>query len=304
MQLFEWSPGDPAAELALDEALLEAAEAGEGPGDLLRLWQFDRPVVVIGRGSRIAGEANLAASDADGVPVLRRCSGGAAIVAGPGCLMYSLVLSSRRRPELRKVDEIHRWVMARLVAAIHRQCPQVRWQGTCDLTLDQRKFSGNSLKVARHHVLYHGTILHAFDLSSISRWLQTPPRQPDYRAGRSHADFVTNLPVDPQQLRHDLADSFDASVVEAGGADANAVALADAAMSPAAMSPATGSDRSPAEQRSQRSPLTRLAPLAAAAADRLAEQEVIAEQAGERWQQRFARLLADRYRQSSWHRRH
>lgn len=216
MQLINTTLGDPAAELALDEAFLETAESEpQGTaGELLRLWQFERPVVVIGRGSRRDGESNLEACQADGVPVLRRCSGGAAIVAGPGCLMYSLVLSCHLRPELRRIDEVHRWVMTRLVSALHRQCPQVQWQGTCDLTLDGRKFSGNSLKVARNHVLYHGTILYDFDLSQISRWLLTPPRQPDYRDGRPHDQFVTNLPVEPLQLRHDLADTFSATTAD------------------------------------------------------------------------------------------
>ncbi len=35
-----------------------------------------------------------------GIPVLRRASGGAAIVIGPGCLMYALVLSYELRPSL------------------------------------------------------------------------------------------------------------------------------------------------------------------------------------------------------------
>ena len=52
--------------------------------EILRLWQPESNFVVIGRGSRIAEEVNLPATQAAGVPVLRRSSGGAAIVAGAG----------------------------------------------------------------------------------------------------------------------------------------------------------------------------------------------------------------------------
>lgn len=205
------SLGNPVADLALDEALLVEAEASSERWETLRMWSFATPVVVIGRGSKRATEVDLEHCERVGVPVLRRCSGGAAIVGGPGCWMYSVVLDLRARPELRKVDEAHAWVMSRLVAAIARQLPEVRWQGTCDLTLGDRKFSGNSLRVARDHLLYHGTILHDADLPSIERCLRTPPRQPDYRQGRGHADFVTNVPIDPARLAEDVAERFGAT---------------------------------------------------------------------------------------------
>lgn len=199
------------ANLALDEALLLEAEGSERPIETLRLWQFADAAVVIGRGSKIAGEVDLDYCRGASIPVLRRCSGGAAIVAGPGCLMYSVVLDLKLRPELRKVDEAHAWVMSRLAAAVRQQLEQVTWQGTCDLTFEGRKFSGNSLRIARHHLLYHGTILHDADLERIAMCLKTPPRQPDYREGRSHGDFVTNIPIDPRRLADDIAIAFEAT---------------------------------------------------------------------------------------------
>jgi lipoate-protein ligase A len=71
---------------------------------------------------------------------------------------------------------------------------EVQVQGICDLTIDNRKCSGNSLRVARDHVLYHGTLLVDFDLPLLERCLRTPPRQPAYRAERAHGSFVANLP--------------------------------------------------------------------------------------------------------------
>lgn len=199
------------ANLALDEALLMEAEGSDRPIETLRLWQFAAATVVIGRGSKIGGEVDLDYCRGAAIPVLRRCSGGAAIVAGPGCLMYSVVLDLQRRPGLRKVDEAHAWVMSRLAAAVRRQLESVAWQGTCDLTFEGRKFSGNSLRIARDHLLYHGTILHDADLERIAMCLKTPPRQPDYRAGRSHGDFVTNVPIDPRRLADDIAIAFEAT---------------------------------------------------------------------------------------------
>jgi lipoate-protein ligase A len=55
------------------------------------------------------------------------------------------------------------------------------------------KFSGNALRVRRHGVLYHGTLLDDFDIPLISRVLRHPPREPDYRRRRPHGEFLTNL---------------------------------------------------------------------------------------------------------------
>ena len=92
MKLLDLTLPSPAENLALDEALLEAAEAGELAGDVLRLWEMPQPAVIVGRSSRLAEEVDAPAVRAAQVPVLRRASGGAAVVVGPGCLMYSVVL--------------------------------------------------------------------------------------------------------------------------------------------------------------------------------------------------------------------
>ncbi len=206
MHLLELTLATPAENLALDEALLDAAEAAELPlGEVLRLWESPQPLVVIGRASRRQEEVRVAACQADGIPVLRRASGGGAIVAGPGCLMYAVVLSYEVRPQLRILDEAHRFVLSRLADAVGRQLPGVEYQGTSDLTWRNAKISGNSVRCKRTHFLYHGTLLYEFPLPHVTRWLGTAPRPPAYRAGRDHGQFVTNAPLDAAQLRRDLA---------------------------------------------------------------------------------------------------
>src|SRR5580698_6741719 len=111
MQLLDFTLPTPAENLALDEALLEQAEAGSEPSEVLRLWESPQMVVVVGRSSQVPVEVDLAACRTDGLSILRRTSGGLSIVAGPGCLMYSLVLSYENRPHLRSLDTAHRFVL-------------------------------------------------------------------------------------------------------------------------------------------------------------------------------------------------
>lgn len=201
MKLLDLTLDSPAENLALDEALLEEAENGSLQTDLLRLWEAARPAVIIGRSSRYEQEVDIDFCEQHSIPILRRCSGGAAVVIGPGCLMYSVVLAYKRWPQLRMVDAAHQFVLGKVADAARQLAPDSQFQGTSDLTVGGRKFSGNSLRCKRDHLLYHGTLLCDFDLSLITSALRPPPRQPKYRQGRPHATFVTNLKVHVPQLR-------------------------------------------------------------------------------------------------------
>jgi lipoate-protein ligase A len=93
-------------------------------------------------------------------------------------------------------------------SAIKPLASGVEHVGTCDLAIGGRKFSGNAVRCKRDHVLYHGTLLYDFDLSLFGRLLRMPPRQPEYRGGRSHGDFVVNIPISCAELRGALAAGF------------------------------------------------------------------------------------------------
>jgi len=191
---------DPRANIALDEALLEAAEAGPGPCESLRIWEPAAPLVVVGRSSQVAREVRLDECRRRGVPLIRRSSGGLSVVAGPGCLMWAVVLSYELRPELRMLDVAHRFVLATLVAGLGRVAPGIVARGTSDLAIGSRKASGNSVRCKQRHLLYHGTLLYDFPLPLVGELLAEPPRAPEYRAGRSHDDFLVNLPATRDQL--------------------------------------------------------------------------------------------------------
>jgi len=232
MKFLDLTLPTPAENLALDEALLNAVDLGPRPpqtlplasiaasplmpdqwdanSSVLRIWRAGQPVVVLGRSSQLRQEVHVDLARRRGIPILRRFSGGATVVVGPGCLMYSLLIHLDSKPGLRMLDVAHSWIMGRMLQAIRRIEPSVNFQGTCDLTLDGRKFSGNSLRVGRQWMLYHGTLLLDMQLSLIDELLLHPPREPSYRSGRPHENFVTNLNVDESTLIHALRESWQA----------------------------------------------------------------------------------------------
>jgi lipoate---protein ligase len=191
---------DPSDNLRFDEQLL-AAGAG-----VLRLWESAKECVVLGQSGRCERDVLLDACWAAEVPVLRRCSGGGAVLLGPGCLNYSLVLPLQWNSRWRDVRYSLRWAMERMRQALG--LAGLRNEGDCDLVLNDRKVSGNAQRRTQSAILHHGTILYDFDSARAECFLKPPHRQPRYRAGRSHAEFLGNVPLSAGQIRNRLAEAW------------------------------------------------------------------------------------------------
>lgn len=208
MKYLELTFADPESNLACDEALLNLFDTEHIDDGLLRLWEPENFFVVLGHSNRIRAEANIPACVAAGIPILRRMSGGGAVVQGPGCLNYSLILDYKTH-DVGNIEAGFRYVLER-----HRQCfgalisDDIRIDGISDLTIAGRKFSGNAQYRKSRYVLVHGTFLLRFDLSMIDRCLHLPAKQPKYRENRPHIDFVANLDIDPNRMRSGLRDCW------------------------------------------------------------------------------------------------
>jgi len=185
-----------------------SAEFGSGA---LRIWEPDEVFVVLGRSSPAAAEVNFDACRKENVWVGRRVSGGQTIVTGPGCLMYAVVIDYESHPELRMLDQAHAYIMTRMKEAIAALNIPLQIEGVSDLTFSGKKFSGNSMRCVKDRFLYHGTMIcQEFDLSSVSKFLKRPIREPDYRDGRSHDDFLTRLPIACESLKQAIVDHWGA----------------------------------------------------------------------------------------------
>jgi lipoate-protein ligase A len=210
MRLLDLTLTDAAENLALDEALLVAAEEADA-GEVMRLWELPSLAVVVGAGGSVALDVNGAACEADGVSILRRASGGGTVLIGPGCLCFSIVLDYEHAPGLDDIRASNRFVLGRVANAL-RPIAAARFEGTSDLAVGGVKVSGNAQQRKRRHFLHHGTLLCGFDLGLFAKYLHAPERQPDYRKNRPHAEFVANLPATVAELKRLLAAEWRAEV--------------------------------------------------------------------------------------------
>jgi len=199
-------------ELRRDVELLERAEAAGQPA--FRTWISNRPAVVMGRGSRPAAEVDMQACLRLGIPVLRRASGGGTVLVGPGTLQWAFGLPHALSSELASIAGCKRLCNRILVTALSGQFEPGKDNGLTadasgDLMIGDRKVGGIALKRRRHASLVHGTILSEADLDVIDVVLPHPPREPAYRAGRCHRDFLANTgPIDRQLLERAVTQSL------------------------------------------------------------------------------------------------
>jgi lipoate-protein ligase A len=59
-------------------------------------------------------------------------------------------------------------------------------------------------------LLHQGTLLFGFNPAHASLYLQHPPKEPDYRQGRPHEQFLGNLPLAAELIRQRIASGWQA----------------------------------------------------------------------------------------------
>jgi lipoate-protein ligase A len=201
-------------ELARDLAMLDAVEAGGRPA--FRTWATELATVVVGRGVRIPEEVDETFCREAGIPIVRRPSGGRSVLIGPGTLQYTFVLPISLAQDLASIPGTKRLCNRLLIAALAhaavRTSKTIVEDASGDLVVGGRKFAGVALRRRRNAVLLHGTLLLDADVELIARALHHPVREPAYRAGRGHTDFLANFGAVDEPMFTETARTLLASI--------------------------------------------------------------------------------------------
>lgn len=207
MRFIDLSCPTPEENLALDEALLNAVDAGDA-GDTLRLWESPVPFVALGTGQVFHDEVHEDACRAEGIPVLRRCSAGGCVLQGPGSLNYTLVYRMDSHPELRNLHDSYCVILKAVAAALQTPDQPLRVAGVSDLACGDKKVSGNAQRRKRDAFLHHGSLLYRADYDRMARCLREPKDRPDYRGGKDHRAFVGQLKQSAAKIREAIRNTF------------------------------------------------------------------------------------------------
>jgi len=168
-----------------DKNLLDTAQSE------LMVWQPEYPVIVLGQSNTAEKSVLLEKALRDGIPVMQRPSGGEAVLLSPKMLIVSLILKGKNLP---KSSELFQRVNDLLISAFDAtNLPNVTYRGISDLAINDKKILGSSIYRKPETLFYHAVINYSEAPEIIASYLKHPGREPDYRVGRDHAEFVTTL---------------------------------------------------------------------------------------------------------------
>ena len=176
---------------SFDDYIIEQSRNDRKPR--LEIYRAPTTAVVLGKGSKPEVELNLEACARDEIPILKRHGGGCAVVIDPGNVIVSLVLPTEGITGSRMYfDRISKWLIGKLADV---GIADVYQDGISDLVMDDRKIGGSSIQRSKDHLYYSSTLLVEPRLDLIDKYLKHPPREPEYRRGRSHREFLGRLQI-------------------------------------------------------------------------------------------------------------
>lgn len=151
--------------------------------------------LVLGHSQEPEKEIQAEAVMRDGIPLYRRMGGGGAVLLSPSCVCVGLRFAKRKGRTIHDYFESGSGLIKRAVAAALRIDLETR--GISDLAhagpAGLRKVVGCSLYMPRDFALYLASIMVDPDIARIDRYLAHPSREPDYRSGRNHGEFIVGL---------------------------------------------------------------------------------------------------------------
>jgi len=171
------------------------------------VWQPEESVIVLGQSNSIETSLYTDAVSADGVRVTKRPSGGETVILTPSTMAFTV---AKRFPVMIQFRDFFRMVNSAVIAGLQELgVSRLGSKGISDITIGNRKILGSSMRKVNDKLVYHAVLNLSEDTSLFAKYLRHPGREPDYRAGRSHDEFVTSLSnegysIDSQQLKEKL----------------------------------------------------------------------------------------------------
>ncbi len=230
----------PGMNMALDEAILLACEAGSAP-PTLRVYGWRTPALSLGYAQSVFKEVDTDACRRHGIEIVRRPTGGRAVLHDDE-VTYSVVMPITDQGGTPTLTE-HYHLIGRALAeafthlglAVHLARPQRSVKArqapspACfaalsryELSVSGKKLVGSAQKRGRHALLQHGSIPLSLDRQRLFQCLKVPLDQRDALVREAYATMIAVHEAAPaplalhdihNALRHGFATAFATPVI-------------------------------------------------------------------------------------------
>ncbi|HAQ65670.1 MAG TPA: hypothetical protein DCR43_07450 [Bacteroidales bacterium] len=154
-------------------------------------WQPDQVYVVLGRSNNAESSVYTGRIEADDAMLLKRPSGGEAVVLTPSMLVVACTDAIGRYRSPRDFFVLCNGVLIDTFNQLG--ITGLSQRGISDISKEGMKIVGSSMYKGSDRLFYHAVINVAERSGTIAWYLKHPAREPDYRQGRHHDEFITSL---------------------------------------------------------------------------------------------------------------
>jgi lipoate-protein ligase A len=213
--------------MAIDEAVFKSCQQGKSL-PTIRLYGWTPPAVSLGYFQKAEKSVNLEACKRRGVDVVRRLSGGRAVLHDRE-LTYSLICPEKTPPFGNTILETYKTISMCLISALKNLNLDVKWVTSRDkhtafndlhektascfsspswyeITVEGKKICGSAQKRGDGVWLQHGAILIEHDVEMLADVLSS---------GKSKHDFLDEIRSTTTSINHHLSKKIDFSTLKA-----------------------------------------------------------------------------------------
>ena len=183
-------------------------------------WIPDKSYIVLGASNKVEEALFVEKVKQDDITVLKRPSGGQTVMLTPNNLIISVVFF--------QLDNLQPKLVFNQINSLIIECLEqagvknLAMKGISDIAIDGKKILGSSIYRSKDALLYHAVLNFGEPASTFEKYLKYPSKEPDYREGRKHSDFVTSLkekgfPKTNSQLADFISQSFEVASLRGEG---------------------------------------------------------------------------------------
>jgi lipoate-protein ligase A len=155
------------------------------------MWIPDKSYIVLGASNKAEDALILENVRTDNISVLKRPSGGQTVMLTPNNLIIAVVFSDLKTLKPKDVfNEMNLLIISALEKA---GIANLKMSGISDIAILEKKILGSAIYRSKDVLLYHAVLNLGEPATTFEKYLKHPSREPDYRLGRKHSDFVTSL---------------------------------------------------------------------------------------------------------------
>lgn len=155
--------------------------------DTVFLFWHATPTLIVGKYQNVLEEVNKPYADAHGIRIVRRMSGGGTIYTDLGGWQFTFI----QHKDTREI-EFHEYLQP-ILDALREMGINAAFNGRNDLTIDGRKFSGNSQYRLGDCVIHHGTLMFENDVEQMVASTTVDSYKITSKSIKSVRDRVTNI---------------------------------------------------------------------------------------------------------------